>query len=371
MGLSRKIIIFILLLLVILIIYFNSYNLFYKPTSTKIEDGKYSEDDIEIIAENLKIPWEMAFLPDNEILITERSGRLLKIADKKEIIEVQGVKHIGEGGLLGLALHPDFANNHFIYLYFTSDVNGKIENRVERYVLDIENNLLKNKKVIIANIPGASYHDGGRIAFGPDNKLYITTGDAGNADNAQNINSLAGKILRVNDDGSLPEDNPFNNEVYSYGHRNSQGLSWDDQARLWSTEHGRSGVQSGLDELNIIIKGKNYGWPVIEGDEINAIMETPIINSGPDETWAPSGSTFFNGKIYFTGLRGESLYEYDIANKTIKSYFHKEFGRLRAVAVKDDYFYILTSNLDGRGNVRPNDDKIIRIKKDKIIKTEK
>jgi len=319
----------------------------------------------EIVAENLDIPWEIGFLPDGELLVTERSGNLLKISKNYEEIKIEGVEHKGEGGLLGFVLHPKFEENNFIYLYMTTKTNLGLINRVERYKL--AGYELVNKKIIIDNIPGAAYHDGGRIKFGPDKKLYITTGDATEPELAQDINSLAGKILRLNDDGSIPDDNPFNNEIFSYGHRNPQGITWDDKGELWATEHGRSGVLSGLDELNLVGKGKNYGWPEIEGNQEKEEMEIPIINSGSDNTWAPASAVFANDNIFFAGLRGEGLYQYNIKEKTLKEHFKGEFGRLRAVTLHDNFLYVSTSNRDGRGNEREGDDKIIRISIDSIL----
>ena len=268
-----------------------------------------------------------------------------------------------KGGLLGMALHPRFLENRWIYLYLTTAVGSSLNNKVERYRL--EGDLLSEKKVIIDNIPGAAYHDGGRIAFGLDGYLYITTGDAGSPNLAQDINSLAGKILRLKDDGLIPADNPFNSAVYSYGHRNSQGLAWDSKGRLWATEHGRSGILSGLDELNLIEKGKNYGWPVIQGYEKREEMESPIAQSGPDETWAPAGLAFWDGSFFFGGLRGEALYEARAVGTeqvSLKVHFRNVFGRIRAVVLgPDEFLYITTSNTDGRGEPKTNDDKIIRI----------
>lgn len=333
-----------------------------------------SSSKTEIVAENLEIPWEVAFLPaspaggpDGSFLVTERPGRLLKIGEDKKIIQVEGVRHIGEGGLLGLALHPDFNKNQFVYLYFTTEGNGKLTNRIERYRL--EDTRLLDRKVILEGILGSSVHDGGRIAFGSDGKLYITTGDAGNSNLAQDKNSLNGKILRVNDDGTTPNDNPFGTAVWSYGHRNPQGLVWDDQGRLWSTEHGRSGAQSGFDELNLIEKGKNYGWPVIQGDEQQEGMVTPVKNSGADVTWAPAGAAFLpadrqdvNGSIFFGGLRGETLYEYKISEGKLIEHFKGVYGRIRSVVLGPDRdLYITTSNKDGRGDVKTGDDKLIKI----------
>ena len=353
----------------------NIFRQFYKPTPTmtqegvKISDGetqvkKTEKKDFEIIAENLQIPWEIAFLPDGDLLVTERPGTLKRIGKEKQTYPVEGVEHIGEGGLLGMALHPEFPDNRWIYLYLTAKAGNSFKNKVERYrFLD---DRLFEKEIIIDNIPGAIYHDGGRIAFDAYGYLHITTGDAGNSDLAQNINSLAGKILRVKDDGSIPPDNPFGNAMYSIGHRNPQGLAWDNKGRLWATEHGRSGLVSGLDELNLIEKGANYGWPIIQGDEERQGMKTPIINSGPNETWAPAGAIYLNERIFFTGLRGESLYEAKIFPdgkvEYLKAHFREEFGRLRAIQKgPDGYLYFTTSNTDGRGAPHLNDDKIIRI----------
>ncbi|MBI2597064.1 PQQ-dependent sugar dehydrogenase [Candidatus Daviesbacteria bacterium] len=336
------------------------------------------QEDIEIIAENLNIPWEAAFLPDNEILITERPGTLLLLKNKQKI-PISGVEHIGEGGLLGLAIHPNFSSNHWIYLYYTYQINGETYNKIVRFeysVVELAVACLDNKpdcnsaatprlalsKIIVDKIPATPNHNGGRIKFGPDGYLYITTGDAQNPSQAQNINSFAGKVLRVTDGGNPAPGNPFSSLIYSYGHRNSQGLAWDDKGRLWATEHGRSGVQSGFDELNLIEKGKNYGWPVIQGDQTKEDMVNPVIQSGEDITWAPAGAVFYEGSIFFGGLRGEALFEYKIADKGLKRHFQGQFGRIRAVVLgPDNYLYITTSNTDGRGNPKENDDKLIKI----------
>ncbi|MEK7122189.1 MAG: PQQ-dependent sugar dehydrogenase [Patescibacteria group bacterium] len=339
---------------------------FYSPTETQLPFGVENapKPDVEIIAENLQIPWEIAFLPEGDLLATERPGTLKRIGKEGRVYNIEGVEHIGEGGLLGMALHPQFAENYWIYLYLTTKTGDELKNRVERYYF--QNDRFSDKKNIIDGIPGAAYHDGGRIAFGPDGNLYITTGDAGNSQLAQDVNSFAGKILHLKDDGSVPSDNPFGNAVWSYGHRNPQGLAWDDQGRLWATEHGRSGVLSGFDEFNLIEKGKNYGWPVIQGPETKTGMVSPVAQSGADETWAPAGAVFWNGSIFFTGLRGESIYEAKIADNgkitALVSHFRGAFGRLRAIQIgPDGFMYVSTSNTDGRGEVRGNDDKIIKI----------
>ena len=330
---------------------------------------------VEIVAENLKIPWSIAWAPDGTIFFTERDGHLRTVQDgivSESIfsVDVGGV----EGGLLGIALDPNFEDNHYIYLYYTYNDFLSTKNKVVRYV---ESNLsLSEDKILIDEIPGGPFHDGGRIKFGPDGKLYITTGDAGNVDLAQDKSSIAGKILRINSDGTIPGDNPFSDSpIYSIGHRNPQGLDWDDLGRLVATEHGPSGFYGvAHDEINLIEPGLNYGWPDIIGSQTKEGLITPILNTG-DDTWAPSGSDFYdgqkipewNGKYFVATLRGTHLHmiEFDLENNKVISYeklFDGEFGRLRDVATgPDGYLYILTSNKDGRGAPQLNDDKILRV----------
>ncbi|MFB3080306.1 MAG: sorbosone dehydrogenase family protein, partial [Nitrosomonadaceae bacterium] len=220
----------------------------------------------------------------------------------------------GEGGLLGIALDPNFENNSYLYLYYTYN-NFPIYNKVVRYT--ISDNQLSNELILLDEIPGASYHDGGRIRFAPDDTLYITTGDAGNAESAQDVSSLSGKILRINSDGTIPDDNPFKNSpVYSYGHRNPQGLDWHPDLKiLVISEHGPSGERGfAHDEVNVISAGNNYGWPNVIGDETGENFVNPIIHTGFD-TWAPSGASFYNshniedwyGKYLIATLRGNHL----------------------------------------------------------------
>lgn len=315
---------------------------------------------VEVVAQGLEVPWALDFLPDGSIIFTERPGRVRMVGkDGKLLSEPLAtipVKQIGEGGLLGIAVHPNFSNNHLVYLYFTYSGQGNNTlNRVARYKL--ENGKLVGEDVIVDKIPGAANHNGGRIKFGPDNFLYITTGDAENPSQAQDKNSLAGKILRVTNQASSGQ---VKVEVYSYGHRNPQGLAWDNEGRFWATEHG----QSALDELNLIKQGVNYGWPTIRGDEKMAGLENPVLHSGPDITWAPSGAAYFQGSIFFGGLRGETLYEavLESGQVDLNGYLEGEFGRFRDVVMgPDNNLYITTSNKDGRGTVREGDDKIIRV----------
>jgi glucose/arabinose dehydrogenase len=338
---------------------------FFRPTPTSIDQGVQAQPSTSIIAKNLTIPWDIGFLPDGSLLVTQRSGELLHIDEKVKVVEqIKGVKHIGEGGLLGLALHPNFATNKYVYLYLTSQDSGQLTNRVERYTYD--QGTLSSRTVILEGIKGAQYHDGGRIAFGPDSYLYITTGDAGDTAAAQDQKRLEGKILRVTDDGKPVATNPFANEVYSLGHRNAQGLAWDANQMLWSSEHGPSGTNTGFDEINKIVAGSNYGWPELTGDAVKNGFVAPVIQSGKNETWAPGGLVYWDGSLFFPGLRGESLYEAHISADgelgELKAHLRGEFGRLRTVVLSPDgYFYLTTSNTDGRGKPMAEDDKVIKI----------
>ncbi len=364
----------ILLLLVLFFLFDVGKDFFVKkvfgPKNVEVPIGsietKLAPNDIEIVAEKLNIPWEIAFLPSGELLVTERGGKLLKIGkETRTIAEIKGVSHIGEGGLLGMALDPKFSDNNFIYLYSTTGVKGDLKNRVERYKLNGEE--LLDSKVILDGIKGSSNHDGGRISFGPDGLLYITTGDAEEPKLAQDKNSFNGKILRIKKDGGIPEDNPFRNAVYSMGHRNPQGIAWDKNGNLWETEHGPSGAQTGNDEVNMITKGGNYGWPDIKGQITKDGMIPPIIESGKSDTWAPSGMVIAGDTLFFAGLRGEALYELDTISLRLTSNFKSQYGRLRTVSSdKEGNLYIITSNKDGRGKPKDGDDKIIKIPLNKL-----
>jgi len=329
-----------------------------------VEEIQEEIPDETILETNLKVPWDIAFTGDG-YLITERPGNLLHITATGTVtIKLPHPVPKGEGGLLGIALHPHYEHNDIIYLYMTT---GGTMNAVYRY--ELVNNELINELVIIKNIPGAIYHDGGRIEFGPDEKLYITTGDATKSEIAQNLKSLGGKTLRLNDDGSIPEDNPFGTAVWSYGHRNSQGLAWDTDGTLWASEHGRSGLTTGYDEINIIEKGKNYGWPLIEGPQTKTNMITPVLDSGPKDAWAPASLLYYRGSLFWGGLKGEALYQMDIETKEIKEHFKNTFGRIRTIRKgPDGMFYILTSNTDSRGKPNPNDDKLIRLNPDQFYR---
>ena len=324
-------------------------------------------DEVTSIATGLDVPWSLGFLPEGGLLVAVRSGRLVHIVDgeRRAEVTVPGVRQRGESGLMGLALHPRFVENEWIYLAFTAEGASGLQNRLVRYRWTGTGTGLADERVIVDGIPAAMFHDGGVVVFGPDGYLYLTTGDATSGELAQDSTSLAGKILRLTDDGGIPPDNPFGTLVYSWGHRNPQGLAWDDRGRLWSTEHGRSGARTGLDELNLIEPGGNYGWPLIEGDATRAGIKTPVLHSGPDYTWAPAGAAYLDGSVFFGGLRGEAVYEARLSDSDgpmLRAHFYGDFGRIRAVTVgPDGMLYFTTSNRDRRGLVRSGDDRIVRV----------
>ncbi|GAB4315219.1 MAG: PQQ-dependent sugar dehydrogenase [Methanobacteriaceae archaeon] len=342
----------IILVLVVIII---AAALIFLFTPHPIEESGYQS---EVIITNLDTPWAIAFLPDDRMIFTERGGKV-KIWDGNQVSDVGNinVKEVSESGLLGITVDPDYNKNQYIYLYYTSQNNG---NQVSRF--QIKNNNLTNETVLLGNIPSSGIHNGGRIKFGPDGKLYITTGDAGDEPLAQDINSLAGKILRMNKDGSIPEDNPFGNYVYSYGHRNPQGITWDtSNGLMYASEHG----PTRNDEINIIEKGGNYGWPIVQCDNTT----DQYINSlrcFNEFTLAPSGIAFYENSLFVTGLRGNQLRRLvlDSSGKKIISEeeLFNNLGRIRDVVEYKGYLYIATSNSDGRGVPKIGDDKIIRIK---------
>jgi len=336
---------------------------------------------VETVAQGLDTPWAVDFAPDGRIFITERPGRIRVV--ERGLLRPEPwmrleVVSSGEAGLLGLALDPRFAQNHFVYVAYTyRTVAGKIQNRLARLREEPKTGQGIIDKVLIDNVPGSNNHDGGRVKFGPDGKLYWTTGDAQEAPLAQQLSSLNGKILRLNSDGSIPDDNPLpNSYVFSYGHRNSQGLAWQQATgRLYATEHGPSGFQGCCrDEVNYIEPGKNYGWPEVRGDETRQGMIPPVIHAGLNETWAPSGATFASrgpwaASLLFTGLRGQTLYRLQFApgdpTKVIllERHFYRRFGRLRDIIEgPDGNLYMLTSNRDRRGHPTENDDRLIRLK---------
>lgn len=336
---------------------------------------------VETVVGSLEVPWSIAWTPDGRMLLTERPGRIRVVADGKlqpQAFTIPDVEPSGESGLMGLALHPRFATNHFVYLSYAFKGGTDQLVKVVRYRED--SGTLKEQHVIIDNIPAARFHAGCRLRFGPDGKLYITTGDATDRQLAQQLDSLAGKTLRLNDDGTVPQDNPFvgqqnaRPEIWSLGHRNAQGMDWQPGTNLmFQTEHGPSGFDGpgGGDEVNIVERGKNYGWPLIHHRSTRAGLEPPLLEYTP--ACAPGsgmfyrGSAFpqFRGNFFFGCLRGERLIRVVLDGRKVvtqENLLEGKYGRIRDVAEgPDGFIYFSTSNRDGRGSPADDDDRIIRL----------
>ncbi len=332
---------------------------------------------IEEFVANLNVPWSIAFTSTDRALISERGGQI-RVVEKGQLREkplfvFNDIYGEQEAGLMGLTVDPDYTSNKFIYASYAYNKNGKPRIKVVR--LEDQGDKAVLEKVIIDDILAAPYHDGSRIKFGPDRKLYITTGDATQKELAQKMDSPNGKILRLNPDGSIPNDNPFpGSPIYSYGHRNPQGITWDPiSGAMWETEHGPSGFDGpgGGDEINLIKAGGNYGWPKVSHERDMAGAESPKLVFTP--AIAPGGTMIYTGKLFpqfknnlfFTGLRGEGVWRAVISDEGIASFERMkeiDVGRVRDVLEgPDGAIYFLTSNRDGRGNPRTGDDKIYRI----------
>ncbi|MBS4194922.1 PQQ-dependent sugar dehydrogenase [Lederbergia citri] len=346
------------MLMVVILLSACSENKNDKKTLPKKEEQPAFGNKTEIeLANHLEIPWSIT-KKDNLFYISERHGTITSIDEhtgEKKQLPVILRKHLyagGEGGFLGLELIPNTDLEAFAYHTYEED--GKILNRVIRIVKD--SNAWRETEVLLEKIPGAQIHNGGRIKIGPDNKIYVTAGDAAVPESAQNTYSLSGKIMRLEFDGSIPKDNPIKDSpIYSYGHRNPQGLAWTENDQFYETEHG----QSAYDEINMISPGKNYGWPDIQGDEQKPGMESPIFHTNRD-TWAPSGTVYHKGKLYIASLRGEAVRVYDF-KKIDASELIEGYGRIRDVLIDGDFLYFITNNTDGRGTPAENDDRLIKI----------
>lgn len=353
------------------------------PSSKNVPQMK-----VETVVENVEIVWSIVFAPDGRVFFAERPGRVRVIESgklrEKTFFTVPDISLSDEGGLMGMVLHPKFTENRFVYLAYTyRDGQDQQNVRVVRYRETGET--LVEPKTIIEAIPASKYHAGTRLRFGPDSKLYITTGDATKQKRAQNLNSINGKTLRLNDDGSIPSDNPFVNqkdargEIWSYGHRNAQGMDFQPETGLmFQTEHGPSWIdgvslfkRSGGDEVNIVERGKNYGWDKISHSMTKKDMETPIIEFSP--AVAPGSGMFYRGNLFpefknnffFGALKGESIIRLVMDGRKIVSrdnLLEKQYGRIREIAeAPNGSIWFSTSNRDGRGDAAKTDDRILRI----------
>jgi glucose/arabinose dehydrogenase len=310
-----------------------------------------------VLARGLEVPWAVAFLPGGDALVTERDSGDLKRVNRQgqvsQVARVPGVEPGGEAGLMGVAVSPGYDRDRMIYLYFTA----ADDNRVVRARYD---GRLGPLDPIVTGIPKAGNHDGGRLAFGPDGFLYIATGEAGQTELSQNRESLGGKILRVRADGGPAPGNPFGTRIWSYGHRNVQGLAWDEDRRLFATEFG----QNTFDEINRIERGKNYGWPDVEGVRDQRRFTDPLLTWTTAEA-SPSGLAHAGRSLWAAALRGERLWQVPLdgeggVGRPI-AHFDGRYGRLRGVVTSPDgrSLWVTTSNHDGRGDPRAGDDKIL------------
>ena len=337
----------------------NQQNTSNEPENRQQEQPPESVEEREVIAESLDAPWSIEKQGDT-FYLTERSGSIVKIEDGEAIQqEVELEKELAtasEAGLLGFVLAPDFSESNVAYSYYTYTDNSGQFNRI--VTLHLEDNIWKEESLLLDKIPSGSYHHGGRIKIGPDGKLYATAGDASEREIAQDRNSLGGKILRMNLDGSVPSDNPFaDSYVFSSGHRNPQGITWTPDGVLYASEHG----DNANDEINMIEAGQNYGWPIIEGHEEEEGMVSPLFTSGDEATWAPSGMGYYDGNLYVAALRGTAILGFNPETDEQWEVI-TELGRIRDVLIEDDYLYFITNNTDGRGDPQKNDDKLYKIK---------
>ncbi|MFF7358385.1 PQQ-dependent sugar dehydrogenase [Streptomyces filipinensis] len=329
--------------------------------------AKGSVTVLRTVAEGLKTPWGLAPLPDGGLLVSSRDdGTITRIDEKTgrttELGKVSGVSPAGEGGLLGIALSPGYASDHMIYAYFTS----ASDNRIVRVLYDERKpagEQLGAPDTVFKGIPKGVIHNGGRIAFGPDRMLYAGTGESGERGLAQDRKSLGGKILRLTPEGEPAPGNPFpGSPVYSYGHRNVQGLAWDDKQRLFASEFG----QDTWDELNAIKPGADYGWPKAEGRSSDAAFQNPIAQWHTDDA-SPSGIACVDGVIWMAGLKGQRLWRVPLrgpeAAAAPQAFLTGTYGRLRTVvAAGGDRVWLVTSNTDGRGHPKKGDDRLLEVR---------
>ncbi|AQS67401.1 sorbosone dehydrogenase family protein [Streptomyces pactum] len=337
------------------------------PAAEEAPPAKGSVEVVRTVTTGLRSPWGLAPLPGGDLLVSSRDEATVtrvdeKTGEKTELGEVPGVSPAGEGGLLGIALSPDYASDHMIYAYFTS----ASDNRVVRMLYDEKKSSgeqLGAPDTVLRGIPKGVVHNGGRIAFGPDKMLYAGTGESGDTGLSQDKESLGGKILRMTPDGDPAPGNPFpDSVVYSYGHRNVQGLAWDDKQRLFASEFG----QKTWDELNAIKPGDNYGWPQAEGESGGSRFHDPLAQWSTDEA-SPSGIAHAVGSVWMAGLGGERLWRVPLeGTKTAadpQAFLEGEYGRLRTVVpAGGDKLWLMTSNTDGRGDAKEGDDRILELK---------
>ena len=325
-------------------------------TATATSAASAGSAAVTVLADHLDVPWDVSFLPGGSALMTLRDkAHVLRVSPTggtTDLGAVPGVVPDGEGGLLGIAASPAYATDHTVFLYFTAAQ----DNRIAR--AKIEGDRLTGVTPILTGIHKAGTHNGGRIAFGPDGYLYAGVGDAGDGDVAQDKDALNGKILRLTTDGKAAPGNPFGNAVWSYGHRNVQGLAWAPDGTMYASEFG----QNTWDELNRIEKGRNYGWPRVEGRAGNPAYVDPLVQWKTEDA-SPSGIAYADGSVFMAALRGESLWRIPVQPSvgTPQRLLQGTYGRLRDVALAPDgRLWVLTSNTF-RGQPGPDDDRLLSV----------
>ncbi|WDZ84090.1 PQQ-dependent sugar dehydrogenase [Micromonospora cathayae] len=328
-----------------------------QPPPGPVALGDFDFTRPQVAASNLTVPWGMDFLPDGSALVALRnSGQVIQVRPGQApttVAQIAGVNATGEGGLLGLAVSPTYAQDSYVYVYLTTAT----DNRIVRFRLSAP----QTQTPILTGLARSSIHNGGRIAFGPDGMLYAGVGDAGQTSTSQNLASRNGKILRMRPDGTVPTGNPFANSlVYSLGHRNVQGLTWDAQGRLLASEFG----QNTWDEVNVIVAGGNYGWPTVEGRANDPRFRDPLVVWSTSQA-SPSGAAVAGNRLYVAALRGTRLWNVPLTTSggagTPVAELVGTYGRLRTVEYgPDGWLWVTTSNRDGRGSPAATDDRILR-----------
>jgi glucose/arabinose dehydrogenase len=336
------------------------------PSAPDASDGEAGDEAggapraVRTVVDRLEVPWGVDFLPDGSAVVTERmSGRVLRVSDDGTLTRLGGIPAVpeGEAGLLGVAVSPGFDADRTLFFYLTTATDNRVLSA------ELDGTTLGEPTVVLDGIPRGFIHDGGRIAFGPDGYLYVTTGETGDPELAQDPTSLAGKILRITAEGDPAPGNPDPaSPVWSLGHRNVQGLTWDDEGRLWASEFG----DSTWDELNLIEKGGNYGWPEVEGAGGGGDFVDPQL-VWPVEQASPSGLAYADGRLWMAGLRGQRLWRIEVSEDgratRPTAFFTEDYGRLRTVATAPDgLLWLTTSNRAGRGEPTPADDRIILVR---------
>jgi glucose/arabinose dehydrogenase len=315
-----------------------------------------------VLAKDLSVPWGLAFLPGGNALVGERdSGDVFLVrrrGGRRKVGELSVYSQkasFGESGLLGFALHPGFASNRWLYVYLSTPS----DNRVVR--VRFADGRLGDRQLVLAGIPMNVHHNGGGLVFGPDGLLYVSTGDGEDSSRAQDKRSLGGKVLRLTPTGAAAPGNPFGNRVWSMGHRNVEGITFDARGNLWASEFG----EKETDELNRIVAGANYGWPRVEGSDGPGGYRDPFAEWTPTSTCSPAGVAVARGRAWLGALRGQCLYSVRLTGDHAgrkRRHFAGRFGRIRTVkAAPDGSLWITTSNRDGRGSPGSTDDRVIRI----------